>query len=59
MNKQIVKVSWILAVLIVICGLLSKFAGVNIFNVQFNINYFHAANTVLLFGILFLLLGRK
>lgn len=59
MNKQIVKASWILAVLFVICGLLSKFAGVNIFNVQFNINYFHVANTVLLFGILFLLLGKK
>ena len=59
MNEKIAQASWILAVLVVICGLLSKFAGVNIFNLGLNINYFHAANTLLLFGILFLLLERK
>jgi len=59
MNEKIAQASWILAVLLVICGLLSKFVGVNMINVDSNISYFHAANTLLLFGILFLLLEKK
>jgi len=55
MNEQIVKVSWIVAAVFVLAGVVSKLAGLDIpiLTVQHNINYFHAANTALLFGILF------
>ena len=55
MNEQITKVSWILASLFVLGGLISKLFGLDIADVQHNINYFHVANTALLFGILFTL----
>jgi cytochrome c-type biogenesis protein CcmE len=55
MQEQIVKISWILAALFVLLALVSKFLGLDLMNVQNNINYFHAANTALLFGILFAL----
>lgn len=53
MNEQIVKASWIVAAVFVLAGVVSKLAGLDILTVQYNINYFHAANTALLFGILF------
>ncbi len=53
MNEQITRVCWILATLFVLAGLISKLFGLSIIDVQHNINYFHAANTALLFGILF------
>lgn len=53
MNEQIVKASWIVAAVFVLAGVVSKLAGLDILSVQNNINYFHAANTALLFGILF------
>ena len=55
MNDQITRVCWILASLFVLCGLISKLFGLDIAHVQHNINYFHVANTALLFGILFAL----
>ncbi|MFQ6673266.1 MAG: hypothetical protein ACE5GH_00615 [Fidelibacterota bacterium] len=53
MADQVTKISWILAALLVLGALLSKFTGLDIAGVRNNINYFHAANTALLFGILF------
>ncbi|MFQ6676409.1 MAG: hypothetical protein ACE5LH_08735 [Fidelibacterota bacterium] len=53
MNEQAARISWIVAALFVLGGVLSKFIGVEILGVRTTINYFHAANTALLFGILF------
>ncbi|MFQ6616834.1 MAG: hypothetical protein ACE5HZ_08760 [Fidelibacterota bacterium] len=58
MNEQLAKVSWIVAALFVLGGILGRF-GVDIIGVEHAINYFHAANTVLLFGILFTLQSPK
>ncbi|MFQ6615908.1 MAG: hypothetical protein ACE5HZ_03970 [Fidelibacterota bacterium] len=53
MTDQLNRISWIVAALFVLGGVLSKFAGVQIVGIRSNISYFHAANTALLFGILF------
>ncbi|MEE9167623.1 MAG: hypothetical protein V3U24_09245 [Candidatus Neomarinimicrobiota bacterium] len=58
MNEQIAKGSWILAALFVLGGVLGKF-GIDIVGVQHATNYFHVANTALLFGILFSLQSQK
>lgn len=55
MIDQAARISWIVAALFVLGGLMSKFVGVEILGIRNNINYFHAANTALLFGILFAL----
>ena len=59
MNEYVVKASWILAAIFVVGGLLRGFVGVDIVGVAYTINYFHAANTALLFGILFSLRKQK
>ena len=59
MDKYVVKASWILASLFVLGGLLSKLTGFDIVGVRYTINYFHAANTALLFGILFSLQKQR
>ena len=53
MIKNVVKASWIIGALFVLGALLSKLFNLDIIGVRYNINYFHAANTALLFGILF------
>lgn len=58
MSEQIAKGSWILAALFVLGGVLGKF-GIDIVGMQHGINYFHVANTALLFGILFSLQSQK
>jgi len=59
MIDYIIKISWILALVFVLSGLLGRLVGVDIMGVRYNINYFHAANTALLFGILFSLQKRS
>lgn len=53
MIDQAARISWIVAVLFVLGGVLSKFLGVEVLGIRNTISYFHAANTALLFGILF------
>jgi hypothetical protein len=59
MADQITRVCWIIAALFVLGGLISKLFDVTIFSIYNPINYFHAANTALLFGILFSLQREK
>lgn len=51
--EYVVRITWIVAALFVLLGLLAKLIDFDLVGVQYNINYFHAANTALLFGILF------
>lgn len=53
MTEQATRISWIVAALFVLGGVLGKFLGVEILGIRTTVNYFHAANTALLFGILF------
>lgn len=59
MINYVVRISWIIAVIFVLLALLAKVTGFEIVGVRYNINYFHAANTALLFGILFSLDKQK
>ncbi|MEE9167267.1 MAG: hypothetical protein V3U24_07400 [Candidatus Neomarinimicrobiota bacterium] len=53
MREYVVRLSWILGALFVLTGILAKLFGFDPVGVGYNINYFHATNTALLFGILF------
>ena len=59
MEENIVKLSWILALLLVIFGALHKYVDMGLIPGVTSISsYFHAANTCLLFGILFTMNNR-
>ena len=59
MEENIVKLSWTLALLLVIFGVLDKYSDIGLIPGVTSISsYFHAANTCLLFGILFTLNNR-
>jgi hypothetical protein len=59
MEENIVKLSWTLALLLVIFGVLDKYSDIGLIPGVTSISsYFHAANTCLLFGIFFTLNNR-
>ena len=59
MEENIVKLSWTLALLLVIFGVLDKYSDIGLIPGVTSISsYFHAANTCFLFGILFTLNNR-
>ncbi len=59
MEENIIKLSWALGILLVIFAVIHKVFGVGLIPQVTSISsYFHAANTCLLFGILFSLNNR-
>ena len=59
MEDNLIKISWLSALMLVVFAVLHKFLGVGLIpGVTAISSYFHAANTCLLFGILFTLNNR-
>lgn len=59
MEENVIKVSWVLAALLVVFAVIHKLMGIGLIPGVTSISsYFHAANTCLLFGILFTLNNR-
>jgi len=59
MEENFIKLSWLSALLLIIFAVLHKFLDVGLIPGVTSISsYFHAANTCLLFGILFTLNNR-
>lgn len=59
MEENVIKVSWVLAALLVVFAVVDKYTDIGLIPGVTSISsYFHAANTCLLFGILFTLNNR-
>ena len=59
MEENVIKLSWLSALLLIVFAVLHKFMDVGLIPGVTSISsYFHAANTCLLFGILFTLNNR-
>ena len=60
MEENFIKICWALGLLLVIFAVIHKFFGIGLIPGVTSISsYFHAANTCLLFGILFTLNNRS
>jgi len=60
MEENLIKISWLAALLLIVFALLHKFLDIGLIpGVTAISSYFHAANTCLLFGILFTLKNRS